>query len=106
RGGFGGGPGGGGGGDQADGSGNSEARTAASRVVAVADERSNSLVVSAPEEFIPTIEHLVAELDVNAADITELRVFHLRNADPMEMADMFAQLFPDETKASNTGNQN
>src|SRR5438477_5870610 len=71
---FGGG-GGGGGGDQADASGNSEARTAASRVVAVADERSNALVVSAPDEFIPTIEHLVAELDVSATDITELRVF-------------------------------
>src|SRR5207249_6451867 len=37
-----------------DGTGTSEARTAASRVVAVADERSNSLVVSAPEEYIPT----------------------------------------------------
>src|SRR5437016_8963303 len=35
------------GGDQANGTGTSEARTAASRVVAVADERSNSLVVSA-----------------------------------------------------------
>jgi len=89
-----------------DGTGTSEARTAASRVVAVADERSNSLVVSAPEEYMPTIESLVAGLDVNAADITELRVFHLKNADPAEMADMFAQLFPDETKTSNTGNQN
>ena len=101
---FAGGDGGGGGGQ--DGTGISEARTAASRVVSVADERSNSLVVSAPEEYMPTIEHLVAELDVNAADITELRVFHLKNADPTEMADTFAQLFPDETKTSNTGNQN
>ncbi len=92
-------------GDQA-GTGNSEARTAASRVVAVADEGSNSLVVSAPEEFIETIEHLVAELDVSVADITELRVFHLRNADPVETVDMFSQLFPDETKTSNVANQN
>src|SRR6266404_5517209 len=106
-GGFGGpgGGGGGGGGDQG-GTGNSEARTAASRGVAVADEGSNSLVVSAPEEFIGTIEHLVAELDVSAADITELRVFHLRNADPVELVDMFSQLFPDETKTSSTANQN
>ena len=106
RGGFGGGPGGGGGGDQSDGSGTSEARTAASRVVAVADERSNALVVSAPEEYIETIEHLVAELDVSATDITELRVFHLKNADPVEMADMFSQLFPDQSKTSNDANQN
>src|SRR5256886_4865226 len=106
RGGFPGGPGRGGGGDQPDGSGTSEARTAASRVVAVADERSNALVVSAPDEFIPTIEHLVAELDVSATDITELRVFHLKNADPVEMADLFSQLFPDQSKTSNDANQN
>ena len=59
----------GGGGDQ-NGTGTSEARTAASRVVAVADERSNALVVSAPDEFIPTIEQLVKELDVSISDIT------------------------------------
>ena len=84
----------------------SEARTAASRVVAVADERSNALVVSAPDEFIPTIEQLVKELDISVSDITELRVFHLRNADPVEMADVFSQLFPDETKTGNDPNQN
>jgi type II secretory pathway component GspD/PulD (secretin) len=94
------------GGDQANGTGTSEARTAASRVVAVADERSNSLVVSAPDEFIPTIEQLVKELDVSVSDITELRVFHLRNANAVEMADMFSQLFPDETKTGNDSNQN
>jgi type II secretory pathway component GspD/PulD (secretin) len=101
-------PGGGifpGGGDQ-NGTGTSEARTAASRVVAVADERSNSLVVSAPDEFIPTIEQLVKELDVSVSDITELRVFHLKNANAVEMADMFSQLFPDDTKTGNDSNQN
>src|SRR5207244_3279094 len=55
--------------------------------------------------FIPAIEHLVTELDVSAADITELRVFHLKNADPVEMADLFSQLFPDESKTSNDANQ-
>src|SRR5437667_884790 len=94
------------GGDQANGTGTSEARTAASRVVAVADERSNSLVVSAPDEFIPTIEQLVKDLDVSVSDITELRVFHLQNANAVEMADMFSQLFPDETKAGNDQQQN
>lgn len=96
---------GGGTGDQ-NGTGTSEARTAASRVVAVADERSNSLVVSAPDEFIPTIEQLVKELDVSISDITELRVFHLRNANAIEMADLFSQLFPDESKSGNDSNQN
>lgn len=79
------------------GAGESEARNAASRVVAVADERTNSLVVSAPEEFMPTIEDLVAEIDVNVADITEVRVFSLKNADPVELAAIFKNLFPDQT---------
>ncbi len=95
----GGGPGGGGGG----GTGASAAMSGASRVVAVADERTNSLVVSAPEDAMPTIEGLVREIDVSATDVTELRVFHLVNADPMELADIFAELFPDETTTRSSG---
>jgi general secretion pathway protein D len=110
---FRGGPGGGGlqgllgGGNNTDGSagtGNSEARNAASRVVAVADERANALVVSAPDEYIPGIEQLVKEIDVPVTDVTELRVFHLSNSDPMEMADLLAELFPDDTRTGNNNN--
>ncbi|HOX02947.1 MAG TPA: secretin N-terminal domain-containing protein [Candidatus Paceibacterota bacterium] len=97
---FGGGPGGDRGGGQANaptGTGVSEARRAASRVAAVADERTNSLVVSAPDEYISTIEQLVREIDTNAEDITELRVFHLSFADPVETADLLTSLFPNTT---------
>lgn len=92
--------------DSSAGTGVSEARNAASRVVAIADERSNALIVSAPEEFIPSIEQLAKELDISVADVTELQVFHLRNADPIEMTDLLGQLFPDETKTGNDQNQN
>jgi type II secretory pathway component GspD/PulD (secretin) len=69
--------------------------------VAVADERSNSLVVSAPEEMMNMIKELVKEVDVSIADVTELRVFRLANADPLEMSDMLAGLFPDDSKTDN-----
>ena len=94
----GGGPFGGGdrGGDNA-GGGETEGRPGASRVTAVADERTNSLVVSAPEELIPTIEEVVTAVDTNVEDVTELRVFRLQNSDPQEIADVLAELFPDET---------
>jgi type II secretory pathway component GspD/PulD (secretin) len=72
------------------------------KVVAVADERTNSLVISAPEDVIPIIEKLVFEIDVNVSDVTEVRVFHLVNADPVEMAGIFSELFPD---TSRTGEQ-
>jgi general secretion pathway protein D len=75
------------------------------KVVAVADERSNSLVVSAPQDLMTTIADMVKEIDQPVSDITELRVFHLVNADPSEVASQFTLLFPDPTSSSQQ-NQN
>ncbi len=106
---FGGGGGGAGGGRGAGGGaagGNTSGsgRAAASRVTAVADEHSNSLVVNAPEDVLPAIEELVKKVDRNVEDITEVRAFRLKYADPVEMADLLTNLFPDETQnANNTG---
>ena len=105
-GGFGGGNAGGRGGGNAGGRGGGSGGggAAAAKVVAVGDDRSNSLVISAPEDLLVTIESMVKEIDQEVSDVTELRVFRLVNADPSETADQLAQLFPDPT-ASNTGNQ-
>lgn len=75
-------------------------RAAASRVVAVADEHSNSLVVNAPDDVMPEIEELITKVDTSVEDVTELRVFRLKHADPMEMADVLSNLFPDDTKSN------
>ena len=48
---------------------------------------------------------MVKEIDQEVTDLTELRVFHLVNADPSETADQLATLFPDTT-TSNSANQN
>ena len=104
--GFGGGRGGGGGrngGGGGGGAANSRA-TAASRVVSVADERSNSVIVSAPDELMVTIEQLIKAVDTNVDDLTELKVFRLKFSDPTEMANMLSSLFPDETKTGNNNN--
>ena len=90
-----GGPGGGGGG-----SGGSGGGAAGAKVVAVGDDRSNSLVISAPADLLATIENMVKEIDQEVTDVTELRVFRLVNADPTEIADQLAQLFPDPTTSS------
>jgi len=105
-GGFPGGGGGGGGGGGQSGSPGSGANLQASRVTAVADERANALVVSAPEELVPTIVNLVEEMDIPVTDVTELRVFRLANADPLDLADIFANLFPDETGRNNNSGGN
>jgi type II secretory pathway component GspD/PulD (secretin) len=63
-------------------------------------------VVSAPEELMPTIVNLVEEMDIPVTDVTELRVFRLANADPLDLADIFANLFPDETGRNNNSGGN
>ena len=78
---------------------------AAAKVVAVGDDRSNSLVISAPADLVATVETMVKEIDQEVTDVTELRVFRLKNADPAETADQLATLFPDPT-ASTSGSQN
>jgi hypothetical protein len=88
----------GGGADQAGGGTSSGGpRVATPKVVATSDERSNSLVVSAPEDHMVIIEDLVKQVDTNVDDVTELRVFRLKYADPEETADMLTSLFPDPT---------
>jgi type II secretory pathway component GspD/PulD (secretin) len=91
----------GGGGSDAGSSGNS--RVSTPKVVAVADERSNALVVSAPEAQMAVIKDLVEQVDTNVEDVTELRVFRLQHADPQEMAEVIAGLFPDPTSSSSQG---
>jgi hypothetical protein len=78
---------------------------AGAKVVAVGDDRSNSLVVSAPADLWATIENMVKEIDQEVTDVTELRVFRLVNADSSEVADQLTTLFPDPT-TSNSGSQN
>ena len=101
---FGGRGGGGGGGRGAGGdtgdSGNGHTPT--TRITAVADDRSNSLAVSSPDEMVPTITELINQLDTNVQDLTEMRAFKLKNADPVETADMLTKLFPDPTKSDDT----
>ena len=74
------------------------------KVVAVADEPSNSLIVSAPADSMTAIANLVQQIDQSVSDITELRIFPLANADAGELADQLSQLFPDNT--ANSGDQN
>jgi type II secretory pathway component GspD/PulD (secretin) len=80
-------------------------RVAAAKVTAVADERSNALVVSASPEQMGEIRRIVNEMDVNVDELTELRVFRLRYADPQETADQLVNLFPDPTLQQNTRNR-
>lgn len=87
----------------------SGALEAAARVVAVADEPSNSLIVSASEDTINQVAELVAKVDRSTADITDTRIFRLINADAVETATLINNLYGDGSTSSagaNGGNQN
>ena len=85
---------------------NADAGSAAlGKVVATADETSNSLIVSAPGPSMTAISKLVAQIDQPVNDITELRIFRLANADANQLADQLLQLFPDPTANSAEQNQ-
>jgi general secretion pathway protein D len=104
-GGFGGGPGGFGGGNPG-GAGNSGNGSGGAnvKVTATSDDYANALIISAPPDLMTTITDMVKQIDVQTTDVTELRVFKLRYADPVELADQFALLFADNTQSAANNN--
>ena len=84
---------GGPGGGSPDGASPGSGRAPTPRVIALADEYSNAVVVSAPTEQMTVIEEVILQIDRDVEEITELRVFHLKHADPQETADLLANLF-------------
>jgi general secretion pathway protein D len=90
------------GGGQGDGQapGDSEARRAQSTVVAVAETRTNAVVVSAPDDLLPTITNLIEELDTISDADTEVRVFPLENAKAEDMATLITSVFNGESDAT------
>jgi general secretion pathway protein D len=73
--------------------GQSDARDAASRVQAVADDRTNAVIISAPEEIIPTIMETIDQLDVNTDEVTNVKVFFLQHADATDTANDIMSTF-------------
>ena len=78
---------------------------AGAKVVAVADERSNCLIVCASAGLIPGLTEVVQRLDRQVNDTTQLRVFRLRNAEADEVAEQLSQLFPEDTTSGSAQDQ-
>lgn len=57
------------------------------------DSRTNSLILSAPLEFMALLDSLVRALDQTSPRIAEIRMFALQNADAAQMATVLTQLF-------------
>ena len=73
--------------------GTSEARQAASTVLAVADQRTNAVVVSAPDELMPVIKAVVKDIDAMNGEPREVRVFFLQRSTAAETATVILNMF-------------
>ncbi|MFC1719187.1 secretin N-terminal domain-containing protein, partial [Candidatus Poribacteria bacterium] len=108
-GGRGGGPGGSGprgGGDtsaESQPAGESEALQIRSNVSIVADADTNSILVSASQDNIDLVRDLIEKLDKEVTDLPETRVFALKNADAVNVAEELNDVF--ESSTSRSSNQ-
>ncbi|MFM7213367.1 MAG: secretin N-terminal domain-containing protein [Verrucomicrobiota bacterium] len=105
-GGFGGGgTGGGGGGRSGGGSAQSDRIRKASQVLAVADLRTSSVVVTASKDLMGQIGDVIKELDVPTLRDQQVYVFRMTNADPQQAVQVLQNMFQSQT-ANRTGMQN
>lgn len=105
RGGFGG-TGGSGGGPPGSGSGQSSRGGTSRRQVrvsAAADERTNSVVVSAPADILEIVSRVVRELDANPVEEETVFVYNLKNAQAIRLEYVVNSLFNPYMAASNRG---
>ena len=66
-------------------------------VVAVPDPRTQSLLVSASKDLMPQIEDMITQLDESDAGKMHVRVFSLKNADPVDVQSVLQDLIPSST---------
>lgn len=65
-----------------------------------ADARTNSLIITAPEESLPLIEALIEQLDRSSNAIAEIKVFQLSNSDARSMSTLLTELFTGDQQSS------
>jgi type II secretory pathway component GspD/PulD (secretin) len=93
---------GGGGGAGGAGGGSSQARVQkAQQVLAVADGRTQSVVVTAATDMMPQIEKMIRQMDVPSERDQDVAVLPVKNADPYQAAQVLQAMFSSST-ARNT----
>jgi len=73
-------------------------------VLITPDPRTNSLIVSAPLDYMTLLEQLITRLDASLAQAAKIRVFHLKNADARQMSTILTTLFRLQRTATQAAN--
>ncbi len=66
----------------------------------IANQAGNSIIITDAQSNTRHLSEIIKSIDSSAQDVTEVRVFPLRYADPNEMATLLSGLFPDQTGAT------
>jgi general secretion pathway protein D len=74
------------------------------RVLAVADQRTSSLIVSAASELMPQIAEMIHQLDESSARKQRVFVYSLENADAQQVEQILRGMF-ERTTTQNNRNQ-
>lgn len=73
-----------------------------SQVTAVADARTQSVIVMASKDLMPEIAGMMDQLDVPSTRDQKVYAFHLNNADPQEVAQILQSTFGGGSSSSTT----
>jgi general secretion pathway protein D len=65
-----------------------------------ANESGNSIVITDTRANIRRVAEIIQAIDTGSEAVTEVRVFKLEFADPVEMSDLLSSLFPDDSRSS------
>jgi hypothetical protein len=72
------------------------------KVVAVADQRTSSVIVTAPKDVMAQIEELVTQVDQNSPKVARVSVIHLENADPIQVQKVLQQFQGNNSRTTQT----
>jgi general secretion pathway protein D len=85
--------------------GDSSSTRAGIRVTAVADERTNSVVVSGPSESLEVVAEVIEALDSRSAAAVDVKVFHLEYADADNTAELINEVFGADRSSSRSSSR-
>jgi type II secretory pathway component GspD/PulD (secretin) len=87
----------GGGGGPGGGGGTNPENNVQTHAVFVSDDQMNAVISAAPPDYMRHITNVIALLDQPNQEVTMVRLFHLTNADPVEVSDELTAVFPSPT---------
>ena len=76
------------------------------KVIAVAEPRTRSLIVSAAKEMMPQIDAMVRSLDLSPAKKQKVRTYNLENASVAEVEAVLRAQFEAQNSRNTQNNQN